>query len=151
MSIAPNHAYKDNWNTGGRKFALYDEKLVISIQTTGFISREVTVPLADLKPHFDAGQKRSSLLFLGALFLLFAIFWLVSLSGMYNARSLPIGIVPFVFGVALCAIGAKKRKFRIFSYKSGVVAFDVLAPRLASDAQFMEFTDRILENIKKVA
>lgn len=151
MSIAPNHAYKDNWNTGGRKFALYDEKLVISIQTTGFISREVTVPLADLKPHFDAGQKRSSLLFLGALFLLFAIFWLVSLSGMHNARSLPIGIVPFVFGVALCAIGAKKRKFRIFSYKSGVVAFDVLAPRLASDAQFMEFTDRILENIKKVA
>ncbi len=143
--------YKDNWNTGTRRFTLHDDKLVIAIKTTGFMSREVTIPLNDLKPHCDEGHKRSSLLFLGALFVLFAGFWLLSLRGMHNARSLPIGILPLVIGVALCAVGARRRKFRIFSFKSGIVAFDILAPRLGSDLEFAGFTDRILENIRNAA
>jgi len=143
--------YKDSWNTGARTFALHDDRLVISIKTTGFMSREVTVPLADLKPHHDEGRKRSSLLFLGALFVAFAVFWLLSLRGMHNARSLPIGILPLVLGLLLGAIGVRKRRFRIFSFKSGIVAFDILAPRLGSDREFQAFTDEILAKIRKQA
>lgn len=139
--------FKDNWHGGWRAFTLSDDRVVIRVTSSGFITRDVTFFMKDLKPRYDSGWKRSSLVFLGGLVFLCGAGWLYGLRGLSNERSLAVGFTITGLGLLFLALGARKRSFATFYLQTGATAFDILAPRFSGDTVFRSFVDEIVRRI----
>src|SRR5688572_29224167 len=129
-SNPPMSTYCERTLTERRDFELHSDRLIVRVRTAFVRSGERTIVLAELNPNPERGvlRVRHNASFAGFVLALFA---LMVVAGNIDWRqtdfawfSYPAGLI--ALGMLFVMFYRRRIAYRLFSFKSGAVAFDVM-------------------------
>ena len=137
-----------------RDFELHPDRLIVRVRTAFVRSGERTIMLSELSPHPERGVLRVRHNASLAGFVL-ALFVLMIVAGNIDWRHTDFGwfSFPAVFialGILLVMFYRRRIEYRLFSFKSGAVAFDVMRRGRHRD-DFTPFCETLETAIKSAA
>lgn len=147
-------AYCERTLVDQRTFELLPDRLIVRVKNALVRSGERTIMLKDLNPDPERGvlRARDNVSLVG-FFL--ALFVLVVVAGYIDWRQtdsawFSIPSVVIALGILFFLFYRRKIEYRLFSYKSGAVAFDVMQ-RGRHRASFAPFVQTLEKAIKTAA
>ena len=154
MSTEVIAAYSERTLLECRCFELYPDRLLVRVRTAFVRSGERTILLSDLSSNPERGVLRVRHNASLAAFVV-ALFVLMTVAGNIDWRQ--TGFAWFSFPAVFIALGIlsvmfyrRRIEYRLFSFKSGAVAFDVMR-RGRHRAEFVPFVERLETAIKTTA
>jgi hypothetical protein len=154
MSTEIIAVYTEGTFSERRCFELYRDRLIVRVRTVFVRSGERTITLSDLSPDPERGILRVRHNASLAAFVL-ALFVLMTVAGNIDWRqtdfawfSFPAAFV--AFGILFVMFYRRRIEYRLFSFKSGAIAFDVMR-RGRHRAEFVPFVDKLESAIKTTA
>ena len=153
-STQPAATYLERTLGERREFELHPDRLVVRVWTAFVRSGERTIMLSELSPHPERGilRVRHNASLAG---LALALFVLMIVAGNIDWRQTDFAwfSLPAVFialGILFVLFYRRKTEYRLFSFKSGAVAFDVMRRGRHQD-QFTRFCETLETAVRSVA
>ena len=150
----PMTTYCERTLSDRRDFELHPDRLIVRVRTAFVRSGERTIMIAELSPHPERGVLRVRHNASLAGFVL-ALFVLMIVAGNIDWRQTDFAwfSFPAVFialGILFVMFYRRRIEYRLFSFKSGAVAFDVMRRGRHRD-DFAPFCETLETAIKSAA
>lgn len=146
--------YSERTLTDRREFELHPDRIIVRVKTAFVRSGERIIMLAELSPHPERGvlRVRHNASLAGFVLMLFV---LIIVAGNIDWRQTDFAwfSLPAVFialGILFVMFYRRRVEYRLFSFKSGAVAFDVMRRGRHRD-QFAHFCETLETAIRSAA